>query len=51
MDFDDGLFAGSLFLGANTPFGPAYLGYGLAEGRSGTFYIYLGSIRNTPALE
>ncbi len=51
IDFDDGLLAGSLFFGANTVLGPAYLGYGLAEGSDGTFYIYVGSIRNTPALE
>ncbi len=51
IELDDGIFAGSVFVGARTPVGPAFLGYGLAEGRSGTFYIYLGSIRNTPAID
>jgi NTE family protein len=28
--FSDGIAAGSLFLGANTPIGPVYVGYGQA---------------------
>jgi NTE family protein len=41
--FDDGFAAGSLFLGADTPVGPLYLGYGLAEGGNNSLFLYLGS--------
>lgn len=40
--FDDGIAAGSLFLGADTPIGPAYLGYGHAEGGHNSIFFYLG---------
>ena len=50
IDFGDGLFAGSLFLGANTGIGPVFLGYGHAEGGTGSFYLYVGALRNDPAL-
>jgi NTE family protein len=33
---------GSLFLGAETPFGPLYLAAGLASGGEAAFYLYLG---------
>ena len=33
---------GSLFLGAESPFGPVYLATGLAEGGEQAFYLYLG---------
>jgi NTE family protein len=33
---------GSLFLGAESPFGPVYLAAGLAEGGEKAFYLYLG---------
>jgi NTE family protein len=33
---------GSLFLGAESPFGPVYLAAGLAEGGEMAFYLYLG---------
>ncbi|GGO88493.1 patatin [Marinobacterium nitratireducens] len=39
---DDGLFAGSLFLGADTPIGPVYLGVGLAEGGHRAVFFNLG---------
>ncbi len=34
--------AGSLFLGAETPFGPVYLAAGLASGGERAFYLFLG---------
>jgi NTE family protein len=42
-DFGSGSeFAGSLFLGANTPLGPLYLGYGYGESDNKTVFFYLG---------
>jgi len=35
-------WAGSIFLGANTPLGPVYLGYGYGEGDNRTLFFYLG---------
>ena len=35
-------FAGSLFLGMETPLGPLYLGYGMAEGGRSSTYLFLG---------
>jgi len=34
--------AGSVFLGANTPLGPVYLGYGYGENNNETIFFYLG---------
>jgi NTE family protein len=34
--------SGSLFLGAESPFGPVYLAAGLGEGGERAFYLYLG---------
>ena len=42
IDFDNTIFAGSLFLGADTVIGPFYLGYGLAEEGRDAVYFYLG---------
>ncbi|MEN8174347.1 MAG: patatin-like phospholipase family protein [Pseudomonadota bacterium] len=42
VDFDDLIFAGSLFLGADTVIGPLYLGYGHAEGGNNGFYLFVG---------
>lgn len=39
---DDGIAAGSLFLDADTPIGPLYLGYSLAESGRNAVFIYLG---------
>jgi len=50
IDFGDGLFAGSLYLGANTGIGPVFLGYGYAEGGTSSFYLYVGALRNDPTL-
>jgi NTE family protein len=51
-DIDPGnsLLAGSVFLGAKTGVGPIFLGYGLAEGGAASFYLYVGALRNDPAL-
>jgi len=40
---DDNIFAGSVYLGADTPLGPAYLAYGLAEGGQSSLYLFLGT--------
>jgi NTE family protein len=38
----DLIFAGSVFVGADTLFGPLYFAYGQAEGGNHAFYFYLG---------
>jgi NTE family protein len=40
---NNGLFNGSLFLGADTPIGPVYVGAGYAEGGRYSGFLYLGS--------
>lgn len=42
IDEDDGKAAGSLFLGADSFFGPLYLGAGFAEGGNASAYMFLG---------
>lgn len=42
VSFDDTIFAGSIFLGFDTPIGPFYVGYGLADTHDRSAYIYLG---------
>lgn len=42
VDWGDLHAAGSLFLGAESPFGPVYLAAGLASGGETAFYLYLG---------
>ena len=39
---DDVLFAGSIFLGLDTPLGPVYIAYGHAEGGNDSAYLFLG---------
>ena len=51
IDVGDGIFAGSLYLGANTVVGPLFLGYGRAEGGKDSFYLYVGALRNSPAIQ
>jgi len=41
---DDSLVAGAVFLGADTPFGPLYLGYGIAERGNRQAYLFLGEV-------
>jgi len=40
--YDDGIVSGSLFLGADTPIGPLYVGYGHAEAGRHAVFFYLG---------
>ncbi len=40
--WDNGIFAGSAFLGVDTPIGPFYLAYGIAEGGRSNYYFFLG---------
>ncbi len=42
IEFDNGLFAGSLWLGLDTPIGPVYLAAGSTEGGNSAFYLSLG---------
>jgi NTE family protein len=41
---EDAIFAGSAFLGADTPIGPVYLGYGHNDRHEGSLYLYLGPL-------
>jgi NTE family protein len=38
------IFGGSLWAGVDTPIGPIYLGYGMAEGGRNAFYVFLGRV-------
>jgi NTE family protein len=42
VDWGDLRTGGSVFLGAESPFGPVYLATGLASGGETAFYLYLG---------
>jgi len=42
MTFSSLIYAGSLFVGANTYIGPAYLAYGVAEGGHQTVGLFIG---------
>ncbi len=42
VKFSNSLFAGSLFLGADTFVGPVYLAGGLAEGGNSALYLFIG---------
>ena len=44
VSFDSLIPAGSLFLGADTPLGPFYLGAGVADGSSVSLYMLLGKL-------
>jgi NTE family protein len=44
VSFDSLIPAGSLFLGADTPLGPLYLGAGLADGSNASLYLLLGKL-------
>jgi len=43
ISLNNTLIAGSLFVGARTPIGPIYLGYGRTDAGDGSFYLYLGN--------
>jgi NTE family protein len=44
IGFDDTIFAGSAFIGADTPIGPIYLGYGHNDDGDGSIYLFLGPL-------
>ena len=44
IGFDNAILNGSLFLGADTPIGPLYTGFGMAEGGRYTVFLYLGPV-------
>ena len=44
IDVGNTITAGSLFLGLNSPVGPFFLGYGLAESNHDSLYLYLGKL-------
>ncbi|HMB72041.1 MAG TPA: patatin-like phospholipase family protein [Gammaproteobacteria bacterium] len=44
ISFDDSLFGGSLWAGVDTPIGPVYVAYGMAEGGRNALYVVLGRI-------
>jgi len=44
ISLDSLLFAGSAFVGIDSPLGPIFFGYGLAEGGEDSFYLSFGSL-------
>ena len=42
IDFANGLWAGSLWIGAETPLGPIWFAYGAAEGGNNALYLLVG---------
>ena len=44
ISFGDTIFAGSAFIGADTPIGPIYLGYGRNDRSDGSVYLFLGPL-------
>ncbi|WP_144212270.1 patatin-like phospholipase family protein [Shewanella donghaensis] len=42
VDFDDLIYAGSLYLGTDTSWGPAALGFGFTDTGEQAFYLFLG---------
>jgi NTE family protein len=42
ISVDSAILAGSVFLGADTPIGPFYTGYGYAEGGNSSLFLFLG---------
>ena len=47
ISFNNALFAGSLFIGADTYLGPFYLAYGRTENDESAVYLFLGNPFNT----
>jgi len=43
ISFDSLRTSGSVFVGADSPIGPLYLGFGLAEGGNSALYLYVGN--------
>lgn len=44
VSIENGRFGGSFWAGVDTPVGPVYVGYGVAEGGDDAFYVYLGRV-------
>jgi NTE family protein len=44
VDLGSLIYAGSLFLGVQTPLGPLFLGYGYAQGGHNSVYLTFGSL-------
>mgnify|MGYP001135942702 FL=1 len=44
ITFDNAILNGSVFVGADTPIGPLYVGLGMAEGGRYTGFFYLGPV-------
>jgi len=44
ISFGDTIFAGSAFIGADTPIGPIYLGYGQNSNGNNSVYLFLGPL-------
>ena len=44
ISLDNGVFAGSMFLGVWSPIGPLYVGVGLAEHGRRSAFLYLGPV-------
>lgn len=44
ISLDGSIWGGSLWAGVDTPVGPVYVSYGVAEGGSDAFYVFLGRI-------
>lgn len=44
INFDNTITAGSIFLGLDSPIGPLYLGYGMAESNNQSLYLYIGKL-------
>ena len=42
ISVDSAIVSGSVFLGADTPIGPFYTGYGYAEGGNSSLFLFLG---------
>ncbi|MFT4520742.1 MAG: NTE family protein [Halioglobus sp.] len=42
--FDDGILAGSVYMGFRSPIGPIYIGYGVAQDSDGEYFLRLGNV-------
>jgi len=46
---DEGIFNGSLYVGFDSPLGPLYAGYGMAEGGRRAYFLRIGSLVGGPS--
>ncbi|WP_439135734.1 hypothetical protein [Pseudomaricurvus sp.] len=42
IDYSDLIHSNSVFIGWDSPLGPAYISYGFADGGGSSFYVFLG---------